>query len=121
MAPQSYGSMMGPPQQQGYEGYSSVSGGMDHAGAATSSAAGPQYGLPAALFAQFPALAGIQWDRLPPGPPEEVEGEISGRSSFDASSGGEFYEEEDGEYGAPNPPGVYAAGGGWASDYDGSR
>src|ERR1700722_7170579 len=50
MAPQSYGGMMGPPQQQGYEGYPSVSGGMDHAGAATASAAGPQYGLPAALL-----------------------------------------------------------------------
>ncbi|OCK81151.1 hypothetical protein K432DRAFT_392436 [Lepidopterella palustris CBS 459.81] len=115
MQPQSYGGMM--PQQQGYEGYPSVSGGMDHTGAST---AAPQaYGLPAALLAQYPALAGIQWDQLPPGPPDDVEGEISGRSSFDASSGGEFFDEEDGEFGASNTSGAYGAE--WTSDFEGSR
>lgn len=65
------------------------------------------YTLPAALLAQYPALAGIQWDTLPPGPPpEEMEGDLSGRSSFDASSGGEMFDDEDGaeggfEWGAP--------------------
>lgn len=119
MPPQNYSGMMGPPPQQGYEGYPSASGSMDHAGAVTASAAGPHYPLPAALLAQFPALAGLQWDQLAAGP-EEVEGDISGRSSFDASSGGEFYEEEDGEYGTTNASGVYVTGG-WASDYEGGR
>lgn len=41
-----------------------------------------QHGLPAALLAQYPALAGIQWDRLPPGPPEDVEDR--GDKSFDS-------------------------------------
>ncbi|KAF1960309.1 hypothetical protein CC80DRAFT_404389 [Byssothecium circinans] len=72
----------------------------------------PQY-LPASLLAQFPALAGIQWDQLPPGAPDEVEGDISGRSSFDASSGGELFDDE-GDY--PNQQNVYASG--WASDYE---
>ncbi|KAF1849869.1 uncharacterized protein K460DRAFT_270262 [Cucurbitaria berberidis CBS 394.84] len=74
--------------------------------------------LPAALLAQYPALAGIQWDQLPPGPPDEVEGDISGRSSFDASSGGEFFDEES-DYQNQQP--IYGGnGGGWASDsYDG--
>ena len=53
------------------------------------------YALPAALLAQYPALAGIQWDALPSGAPDEIEGDLSGRSSFDASSGGEYYEDED--------------------------
>lgn len=29
--------------------------------------------LPSALLAQYPALAGIQWDQLPPGSPEELD------------------------------------------------
>ncbi|KAH7389581.1 hypothetical protein DE146DRAFT_680401 [Phaeosphaeria sp. MPI-PUGE-AT-0046c] len=70
--------------------------------------------LPAALLAQYPALAGIQWDQLPPGNPEEMEGDISGRSSFDASSGGEYFDEES-DYQGQQP--VYAGNdGGWASD-----
>ena len=109
MPPQNYGGMM-PPPQPGFEAFPPVSGGMDHSVGAPP----PQYGLPAALLAQYPALAGIQWDQLPPGPPEEVEGDISGRSSFDASSGGELFEEDDGDY--PAPHAVY--GGGWASDYE---
>ncbi|KAF1834982.1 hypothetical protein BDW02DRAFT_497072 [Decorospora gaudefroyi] len=75
--------------------------------------------LPAALLAQYPALAGIQWDQPPAGPPDE-DGDISGRSSFDASSGGEYYEEES-DYQQGQQP-VYTGnnGGGWVSDsYDG--
>lgn len=74
--------------------------------------------LPAALLAQYPALAGLQWDQLPAGNPEEVEGDISGRSSFDASSGGEYFDEES-DYPTQQP--IYAGNnGGWASDsYDG--
>jgi hypothetical protein len=115
MQTSSYGGML-PPQQQGYDSYPSASGTMEQPGMQ----ANQQYGLPAALLAQYPALAGIQWDQLPAGGPDELEGEISGRSSFDASSGGEYFEEEDGEYGNVGASGVYAAGG-WASDYEGSR
>ncbi|CAI6338208.1 unnamed protein product [Periconia digitata] len=100
MPPQGYPGMM---PQQGYEAFPPV-GNMDHAPAP------PQY-LPAALLAQFPALAGIQWDQLPPGAPDDVEGDISGRSSFDASSGGELFDDE-GDY--SNQQAVY--NGGWASD-----
>lgn len=54
-----------------------------------------QYSLPAALLAQYPALAGIPWDQMPLGPPEElIDSGYSGSSSFDASSSGEFYEDE---------------------------
>ncbi|KAF1997524.1 hypothetical protein P154DRAFT_278918 [Amniculicola lignicola CBS 123094] len=105
---QNYGGMMGPPQG-GYDAYPPVSGGMDQHGGPVV----PQYGLPAALLAQYPALAGIQWDQMAPGDPEEVGGDISGRSSFDASSGGELFEDEEGEY----PP-AHAVYGGWASDYE---
>jgi hypothetical protein len=69
----------------------------------------PQF-LPAALLAQYPALAGIQWDQLPAGPPDD-EGDLSGRGSFDASSGGEYYEEE-----ADFKPTYAGHDGGWASD-----
>jgi hypothetical protein len=63
----------------------------------------PQTFLPAALLAQYPALAGI------------MEGDISGRSSFDASSGGEYFEDESDYNGGQQP--VYAGNdGGWASD-----
>ncbi|KAI9888797.1 MAG: DNA-binding transcription factor [Vezdaea aestivalis] len=48
--------------------------------------------LPAALLAQYPALGGIQWDTLGQGDPGD--GDISGRSSFDASSGGEYFDDE---------------------------
>lgn len=102
MAPQSFPGMM-PPPQPGFEPFPPVTGGMEHA---------PQYSLPAALLAQYPALAGIQWDQLPPGAPEEVD-DMSGRSSFDASSGGEMFDDE-GDY--PAQHAIY--GGGWASDYE---
>ncbi|KAF2197561.1 hypothetical protein GQ43DRAFT_200067 [Delitschia confertaspora ATCC 74209] len=105
MGHQDYSGMMAPPPQ-GYETFPPTPAGI----------VGPasQYTLPAALLAQYPALAGIQWDQLPPGGPEEVD-DISGRSSFDASSGGELFEEEEGEFN-PNAQGVYAQG--WASDYE---
>ncbi|KAL8827920.1 MAG: hypothetical protein Q9170_006819 [Blastenia crenularia] len=85
--------------------------------------------LPAALLAQYPALQGLQWDQLAgPGPGDE--GEISGRSSFDASSGAEsgYYEDEGVEGGYVSGPGtgfataqgwVGEAGHEWASDYEG--
>jgi len=51
--------------------------------------------LPAVLLQQYPALAGIDWNALPQGPPpDELDLEdYAGRSSFEASSGGEFYDE----------------------------
>ncbi|KAH7401619.1 hypothetical protein BKA66DRAFT_405778 [Pyrenochaeta sp. MPI-SDFR-AT-0127] len=99
MPGQNFGGMM--PPQPGFEQFPQA----------------PQPFLPAALLAQYPALAGIQWDQLPPGPPDEVEGDISGRSSFDASSGGEYFDEES-DYQGQQP--IYSGnGGGWTSDYDG--
>ncbi|KAK3642375.1 DNA-binding transcription factor [Elasticomyces elasticus] len=48
--------------------------------------------LPAALLQQYPALAGIDWNAMPQGPPPDEE-VYSGRSSYDASSGGEYNDE----------------------------
>lgn len=80
---------------QGFEPFPSLGAdGMAQSGMASHGG----YALPAALLQQYPALAGIQWDSLPPGPPDEMEGDISARSSFDASSGGEYYEEDDGDF-----------------------
>jgi hypothetical protein len=73
----------------------------------------PQPFLPAALLAQYPALATMDWNQLPGA--DDIEGEISGRSSFDASSGGELFDEESDYQGA-----AYAGNSGWVSDsYDG--
>ena len=87
------------------------------------------YMLPQALLAQYPALANIPWDSLGSGGPGD-EGDLSGRSSFDASSGGEYYEDDNGEGGGyvSGPGTEYAAasmtrwgsGNGWGSDYEGS-
>lgn len=44
--------------------------------------------LPAALLAQYPALQNLQWDQI--GSTPDDNSDIGGRSSFDASSGGEF-------------------------------
>ena len=56
------------------------------------------FALPAALLAQYPALNNIDWSAMPQG---EDPGEMSdvgvGRSSFEASSGGEYYGDEYGE------------------------
>ncbi len=84
--PTGMGAGMMAPQMQDFGGF----------GAAGMGQIGAGYGLPAALLAQYPALAGVQWDTLPPGPPpDEIEGEISGRSSFDASSAGEWFDEDE--------------------------
>lgn len=59
--------------------------------------------LPAAILQQYPALAGIDWNSMPQGPPPEED--YSGRSSFEASSGGEYYEDmSDGEMGSYQDP-----------------
>ena len=80
--------------------------------------------LPAALLQQYPALQGLQWDQLSTGPDE---GDISGRSSFDASSGGDYYDEDDegSGYVSDNPlnpgfetGGVWQGGQGWKSDIE---
>lgn len=86
--------------------------------------------LPAALLAQYPALQAIQWDTLPQGEDPNDMGGGSGhghrpsysgsRSSFDASSGGEFYaDDDDPNSGYVSGPGTgYATGpigAGWAS------
>lgn len=75
------------------------------------------HGLPAALLAQYPALQGY----LITGPSE---GDRSHRNSFDASSQGEYYEDDVEGGGYVSGPGTaYATGwsGGpdWASDYEG--
>ena len=81
--------------------------------------------LPQALLAQYPALQGLQWDQLGAAGPAD-DGEISGRSSFDASSTGDFYDDEGEGSGYVSGPGTaygsaWAGGGGpdWASDYEG--
>jgi transcription factor CRZ1 len=66
--------------------------------------------LPAALLAQYPALRGIDWGAMPQGPPPDEE-YVSGRSSFDASSGGEYdygdlSENEMGSYPDPSMGGM---------------
>ncbi len=81
--------------------------------------------LPAALLVQYPALQGLQWDQL--GQAGGDEGDVSGRSSFDASSGGEGWMEDEGEemggYISGNSGGYNTGPGGagyeWASDYEG--
>ena len=66
--------------------------------------------LPAALLQQYPALAGLDWNALPQGPPPEEEA-YSGRSSFDASSGGEYLDElSENEMSAYPPPDQGMAG-----------
>ncbi|OBT48773.1 hypothetical protein VE00_00849 [Pseudogymnoascus sp. WSF 3629] len=60
------------------------------------------YTLPAALLAQYPALAGLSWADLPQG--DAMEDDVSGRSSFDAS-GSEYYDEGD-ETGYVSGPGT---------------
>lgn len=49
-----------------------------------------RFALPAALLAQYPALAPFSWTDLPQGE-GIIEENISGRSSFDAS-GSDYYE-----------------------------
>ncbi|KAB8606208.1 hypothetical protein FH972_025839 [Carpinus fangiana] len=76
--------------------------------------------LPAALLQQYPALADIQWNAIPgPGQEDDYGGDASGRSSFDASSGGEFdYSfEDEGESGYVSGPGAMDGG----SQYNSNR
>lgn len=61
------------------------------------------YTLPAALLAQYPALAGLSWADLPQGD-AGMDDDVSGRSSFDAS-GSEYYDEGD-ETGYVSGPGT---------------
>lgn len=56
------------------------------------------YTLPAALLAQYPALATLSWSQGD----VNVEDDPSGRSSFDAS-GSEYYEEDEGGYVSSGP------------------
>ncbi|MCJ1380586.1 hypothetical protein MMC17_003694 [Xylographa soralifera] len=85
---------------------------------------GGGFTLPAALLAQYPALQGLQWDQLGAAGPAD-EGELSGRSSFDASSGGEYYDDDEASGYVSGPGTGYGnawAGSGatdWASDYEG--
>ena len=74
----------------------------------------PQPFLPAALLAQYPVLATMDWNSMPTGGPDEAD-DISGRSSFDASSGGEYLEDEsDYQQGQQS---VYSGNNnGWVSD-----
>lgn len=73
------------------------------------------FAFPAALLAQYPALQQIQWDQMAQGD----EGEISGRSSFDASSGGDYFDEHE-ESGYVSGPGTgYATANGWEGDMHG--
>ena len=84
--------------------------------------------LPAAILAQYPALQGLQWDQLAAGGPDDMDDTISvsGRSSFDASSGAEsYFEDDDGGYvsgpgtGFGTGQGFAHGGHDWPSDYEG--
>jgi hypothetical protein len=84
------------------------------------------YTLPAALLAQYPALATLSWSELPQGD-VALDDDPSGRSSFDAS-GSEYYDEGDeGGYvsSGPGPQQVYGQAqmadynGGYSSDIGG--
>ena len=82
------------------------------------------YTLPAALLAQYPALATLSWSELPQGD-VGLDDDPSGRSSFDAS-GSEYYEEDEAGYvsGGPGPQYGHtqmqdAYNGGYSSDIGG--
>ncbi|KAI9793550.1 MAG: DNA-binding transcription factor [Peltula sp. TS41687] len=86
---------------------------------------GAGYTLPQALLAQYPALANLTWDSLGPGAGDE--GDLSGRSSFDANSVGDFDDDGEGSGYVSGPGTDYAmgsvarwSGNGWASDYEGA-
>ncbi|KAF2229364.1 hypothetical protein EV356DRAFT_537317 [Viridothelium virens] len=71
--------------------------------------------LPAAILQQYPALAGMNWDG-----PAGAEDDLSGRSSFEASSGGEYYEDEgEAGYVGQQVGATTWSGNEWASDYEG--
>ncbi len=102
-------------------GLSGMPGPMDMSGSGVNNGA---FTLPAALLAQYPALQGLQWDQLgAPGPGDEAE--LSGRGSFDAGSGGDYFDDEEGSGYVSGPGTGYGAqqvgwgGPDWASDYEG--
>ncbi len=51
--------------------------------------------LPTVLLQQYPALADIDWNTIPQGPPPDED--YGGRSSFEASSGNEYYDDLSGD------------------------
>ncbi|KAL2355564.1 hypothetical protein BJ546DRAFT_1059790 [Cryomyces antarcticus] len=71
--------------------------------------------LPAALLAQYPDLANIQWNNTGNLQSDEMDEDMSGRSSFDASSGGEWLDDvsENEAYGNAQ----YGGNGGWNGEY----
>ncbi|RAH54864.1 C2H2 type zinc finger domain protein [Aspergillus piperis CBS 112811] len=71
--------------------------------------------LPAALLAQYPALQTLQWDQIPA--TADDPSDIGGRSSFDASSGGEFGFDDD-ESGLSSVSGISGSYGGPSNMYD---
>ena len=72
--------------------------------------------LPAALLAQYPALQNLQWDQIAASADDPSD--IGGRSSFDASSGGEFGFDDD-ESGLSSVSGISGGyGGGQGNIYD---
>lgn len=83
--------------------------------------------LPAALLAQYPALQALQWDQLGVGPGSHGDDGEGGGRSYDGSSQGEYFDDEDG-YTSGVGGAVDGGGGGWgggsgsgewASDYEG--
>jgi hypothetical protein len=85
------------------------------------------YALPAALIAQYPALATMNWSEMPQGE-AGLDDDPSGRSSFDASGSEYFDEADDGGYisSGPAPQNLYPQGqmtdvynGGYSSDIGG--
>ncbi|KAM4059355.1 zinc finger, C2H2 type domain-containing protein [Hirsutella rhossiliensis] len=83
--------------------------------------AGGNYALPAALLAQYPALAQMNWSQADAG--GGMDDDLSGRSSFDAS---DYDEADDGGY-ASGPGAAFGEGGmnqnfgdmGYGSDFGG--
>ncbi|RAK98398.1 putative C2H2 transcription factor Crz1 [Aspergillus ibericus CBS 121593] len=72
--------------------------------------------LPAALLAQYPALQNLQWDQIAASADDPSD--MGGRSSFDASSGGEFGFDDD-ESGLSSVSGISGGyGGGQGNLYD---
>jgi hypothetical protein len=94
--------------------------GMDNGSGYPMDASGNQW-LPAALLAQYPALAQVNWSA--PEMTSGMEDDLSGRSSFDAS---DFDDGDDGGY-VSGPGTGYGEGGmgqnfgeiGYASDFGG--
>lgn len=85
--------------------------------------------LPAALLLQYPDLQQVRWDQLgQPGPGDDA-GELSGRGSYDASSQGEYFDDDEPGYVSGNGGGGFAGDGSrggwsaepsdWTSDYEG--